>query len=172
MTTRNGIVTRELRGLYQDRIPSSELKVFCVSNTMYWEYRDKPENVSKPYLDLSGILELRKHAISIVAQNQHRSASRYMKDDIPAFIGSVKLWVQSGATIASVERKMIIYNTVQQAEVMLAQVCGPAPRSRERSYAKTGPQQSLASPVSRPQLVGGILCDIFEALVYDSTSLS
>lgn len=113
---RNQSVSEALRRLYGSRIPRADFRVFCVSNTDYWEHRDEPKDIALPYLQLSGVLEVRKHSISIVSQNQYRTATQFIKDDIPALIGSVDLWVQSGANSSSVEKKQAICNLLNELE--------------------------------------------------------
>ncbi|CAM1503171.1 Fc.00g079470.m01.CDS01 [Cosmosporella sp. VM-42] len=114
--TRNTFVTRELRAKYNQRAADNEIKIFCVSNKFYWDHREEPRNISRPFLDLSGIIELRKHCVSIVANTQRRIATRYMKDEIPAFLAQVDLWVQSGARTASEERREAICRTLDKIE--------------------------------------------------------
>ncbi|KAL6357126.1 hypothetical protein LRP88_10744 [Fusarium phalaenopsidis] len=108
VTTRNSFVTQELRNKYNERVATDEIKIFCVSNKDYWDHRDEPKTKSARFLQLSGILQVRKHCISIVANSQRRIATRYIKDQIPAFLAQVDLWVQSGARTASEERRPYI----------------------------------------------------------------
>jgi hypothetical protein len=111
-----------LRTTYNSPAPDQQIRVLCVSNKLYWENREKPRNVSLPYLDLSGILEARKHCMSIVASSQLRTATRYMNDQIPAFLARVNLWVESGARPASEERWDAICRTLGTAESLLERV--------------------------------------------------
>ncbi|KAJ3532728.1 hypothetical protein NM208_g8311 [Fusarium decemcellulare] len=117
--TRNTFVTRELRNKYNARVSTDEIKVFCVSNKDYWGHRDEPKRKAKPFLDLSGILQVRKHCISIVANSQRRIATRYMKDEIPVFLADVNLWVQSGARTASEERREALCQRLDEVERQL-----------------------------------------------------
>lgn len=88
------------------------MKVFCVSNVEYWENRLKPKEKALPFLLLSGILEVRRDCISIVAESQFRAATEYMKSTIPALLGSIELWVQSGSGSVASERKEAIRNVL------------------------------------------------------------
>lgn len=110
------MVTESLRRTYQDQTTSSALKVFCVSNTEYWEHRQKPKEEALPVLRLSGILDVRKNCISIVAESQLCAATEYMKNTIPALLGSIELWVQSGSGSASAERKRDIRNVLDRMQ--------------------------------------------------------
>ena len=116
-------MTRELRDTYRDRVATDEIKVFCVSNQDYWEHREKPRQVSRPFLDLSGILQVRKYCISIVANSQRRIAMRYMNDQIPALLAQVDLWIQSGARTATEERREALCRTLDELERQLRRVC-------------------------------------------------
>ena len=77
-------------------------------------------------LRLSGIVDVREHCISIVAASQLRAASRYMNEDIPAHLGAVQLWVQSGAGSESAEQKETIRKTLDQVERTLKSVSSAA----------------------------------------------
>ncbi|KAH0845562.1 hypothetical protein FOPE_10998 [Fonsecaea pedrosoi] len=119
VTTRNEKVTTELRKIYQSQIPGDDLPVFCVSNFLYWACRMKPKAEAMPSLLLSGILEVRKYCLSIVAQSQLRAAAEYMTNAIPALLGSVELWVQSGAGSLGAERKQAVRDTIRGIESKL-----------------------------------------------------
>jgi hypothetical protein len=123
VSTRNEIVTNNLRELYEDRIPGDQLAVFCVSNKDYWDYRDHPRDQSRDILDLSGIIQLRQHCISIVSESQLRAATLYMEQMIPTLLDSLQLWVQSGSGSLGAERKQVILDTLNKVEKRLQKVC-------------------------------------------------
>ncbi|CCT71849.1 uncharacterized protein FFUJ_09011 [Fusarium fujikuroi IMI 58289] len=114
ITNRNRIITDSLNTTYAGRVTPS--RVFCVSNTIYWQNRTARKSEAKRHLDLSGILQVRKHCISIVANSQRRIATQYMKDQIPALIADIELWVQSGARTASEERREALCQTLDSVE--------------------------------------------------------
>ncbi|SCO45533.1 uncharacterized protein FFNC_10346 [Fusarium fujikuroi] len=114
ITNRNRIITDSLNTTYAGRVTPS--RVFCVSNTIYWQNRTVKKSEAKRHLDLSGILQVRKHCISIVANSQRRIATQYMKDQIPALIADIELWVQSGARTASEERREALCQTLDSVE--------------------------------------------------------
>ncbi|KAM0549840.1 hypothetical protein ACHAPJ_009282 [Fusarium lateritium] len=118
--TRNNIITRQLKTAYAGRVTDSS--VFCVSNAIYWEHRTKPRSESMRFLNLSGILQVRKHCISIVAHSQRRIATRYMKDEIPALLADIELWVQSGARTATEERREALCQSLDNIERHLRRV--------------------------------------------------
>lgn len=102
----------DLQTRYESYLGGQNLRTFCISNTMYSEERHKPAQRALPFLNLSGILELRRYCIGIVAESHLRTTIEYIKDEIPAFLGSVELWIQAGSGDASAERKQQILDTV------------------------------------------------------------
>jgi len=122
METRNTSVTQQLEQLYRDKIPNGTVQVFCVSNTDYWGKRNKTRDDALPFLELSGILKLRKHCLSIVAESQLRTAAIYVADEIPAFLTDVELWVQSGSGAADAQQKRAVRETLGELEEHLREV--------------------------------------------------
>jgi hypothetical protein len=96
--------------------------VFCVSNSEYWEKRYQSKDEALPFLHLSGILAVRKHCLSMVADSQLRIATKYVRDDIPAFLGDVALWVESGAGSVDAEQKKAVRETLDKVEDNLKRV--------------------------------------------------
>ncbi len=120
--TRNAIVSRKLVEAYESQPPGAEVKVFCVSNALYKEKRKRSRDISLPYLTLSGILDVRKHCISIVSNSQHRIASHYMCELVPALLAEVELWVQSGADTLDAEQRAAVRSTISTLENRLSTV--------------------------------------------------
>ncbi|KAK7225431.1 hypothetical protein V2G26_013434 [Clonostachys chloroleuca] len=105
VTTRNEFVTKKLSQKYEHRVDGL-LRIFCISNKLYNDKRNEPKDRSFPYLKLSGIIDLRKHCISIVAQAQRRVVVQFINDNIPALLSKIQLWVRSGARTADQERRI------------------------------------------------------------------
>ncbi len=103
--TRNDKVCKNLRRNYDGEACASPLNVFCVSNKIYWDHRDKSVSAAMPDLLLSGIIELRKHLLGIVANSRLRDATHYMQDSIPGHVSKILLWVESGAGSSTAEQK-------------------------------------------------------------------
>lgn len=120
--TRNSTVTEKLVQQYRSQIPGGRLRVFCVSNHDYREYRLEPKDQALPFLQLSGIIAVRKHCLSIVAESQLQIVTKYVRDDIPALLGDVELWVQSGAGTADAEQKRVVRETLNTLESQLKEV--------------------------------------------------
>jgi len=95
--------------------------VFCVSNTDYWEYRGLPKDSALPLLELSGILELRRYCISLLVPSQLRIAVEYICHSIPATLGAIKLWAQSGIRL-SVEKEETVCKALNTLEARLRKV--------------------------------------------------
>ncbi|CAO2651427.1 Nn.00g039970.m01.CDS01 [Neocucurbitaria sp. VM-36] len=122
---RNDKVSESLRERYRDHPTGATLRTFCVSNTMYEENREKPAMVALPYLNLSGILELRRYCIGIVVQSRLRATREYIKDKIPAFLGSVELWIEAGSGNASAEKKQQTLDAVSAIQRELNELTSP-----------------------------------------------
>ncbi|CAH0050893.1 unnamed protein product [Clonostachys solani] len=129
VTTRNEFVTNKLYQKYNNRVDGI-LRVFCVSNKHYNDKRNEPKDRSLPYLKLSGIIDLRKHCISIVAQAQRRVVVQFINDMIPALLSKIQLWVQSGARTADQERRIATIAALDNIEREL--------RRNLRSHSRPG----------------------------------
>lgn len=119
---RNDKVSRRLREEYRNHPIATSLGIFCVSNRIYWDNREKAADIALPYLRLSGILELRSYCIGVVAQSRLQAIQAFIKDDLPALIGSVELWVEAGSGNASAESKRIVLDAVSAIEQELHMV--------------------------------------------------
>ncbi len=122
VTTRNQKVTEALQSLYQVQIPAANLPIFCISNVDYWEHRDRPKDQALPFLQLSGILQIRKHCLSLVAEGQLRAATNYITNAIPALLGSTELWIQAGVGSMGAERKQAIRSALNRIKQELEAV--------------------------------------------------
>ncbi|KAF2108978.1 hypothetical protein BDV96DRAFT_652220 [Lophiotrema nucula] len=125
INVRNRKVTQELRHLYRRDAGAQELNVLCISNTNYWKYRNKPAREALPFLNLSNIIALRRHCVGIVAESHLRATTEYIRDEIPAFLGSVELWVQAGSGNANAERKKQVLGTLSSVQDQLDELTSP-----------------------------------------------
>ncbi|GKT70745.1 tat pathway signal sequence [Colletotrichum tofieldiae] len=116
---RNASVSTKLLELYRGKVPPGTLRVFCVSNTDYWTSRWLSREEALPSLRLSGIVALRKHCLAIVGDSQLSIATKFVANDIPALLGDVALWIESGAESASAEQKRVVRETLDKVERML-----------------------------------------------------
>lgn len=112
----------KLNDLYGSRVPDGGLRVFCVSNTIYWDNRGLSKDKALPILQLSGVIAVRRHCISIVAESQLRAATKYIRNSIPAILSEIALWVESGAGSLSAERKQALRETLNVVEARLRTV--------------------------------------------------
>ncbi|RWA11880.1 hypothetical protein EKO27_g3224 [Xylaria grammica] len=129
ITTRNSVVGDRLFELYRHEVPGSQLKVFCASNTIYWDRREEPKDKSMPHLILSGMLAIREHCMAMVSESQYAAAKKYIRDDVGVLLGELGLWVQSGQGSLSAERKENIRNTLDTLERKLyLELCGRTSR--------------------------------------------
>lgn len=93
-----------------------------MSNTDYFEYRNRPRDISSKFLELSGIIEVRRHCISIVAESQLRTATSYMKQQIPALLDKLQVWVESASGSYTAQEKNAIRHTLEHVERTLRRV--------------------------------------------------
>src|SRR5688572_22360644 len=100
--TRNRKAIKGLRRVHGPHLRSNDdIDIFCVSNTIYWSNRWRPAEQARPHLELSGILAMRRHCLSIVATAQTRAAKMYIENEVQNVLSSIDLWVQSGARQSS-----------------------------------------------------------------------
>jgi hypothetical protein len=112
VTLRNDKVSRSLRQEYRNHPVATSLRIFCVSNNVYWDNREKPSDVALPYLNFSGIVDLRRYCIGVVAQSRLEATRKFINDEIPALLGSIELWVNAGSGNASAETKQRVLDAV------------------------------------------------------------
>ncbi|KAF2016013.1 hypothetical protein BU24DRAFT_422330 [Aaosphaeria arxii CBS 175.79] len=122
---RNRKIRNEILGNYRDHPASAGLTVFCVSNSVYREYRQKAVADAIPWLNMSNIINLRRHCVGIVAESHLRAALAYMNDDFPAFLGSTQLWLEAGSGGTSAERKKVIIDAVALVQDRLDEMTAP-----------------------------------------------
>lgn len=120
--TRNCHVTQDLRTEYQAQARGGKLHVFCVGNKMYQERRKLDKSVSGKYLNLSGVIEVRRHFIAAVGESQLRASKNFLEHSVPALLQDIELWVQSGAGSASAEEKQAVTRVLDKVERTLEKV--------------------------------------------------
>ncbi|KAF2789491.1 hypothetical protein K505DRAFT_365563 [Melanomma pulvis-pyrius CBS 109.77] len=135
VTIRNRKVSETLQVSYGSHSSGADLNIFCISNTMYWSKRRRPVQVSLPVLQLSGILELRRYCIGIVAESHLRTTTEYIRNEIPAFLGSVELWVQAGSGDSNAERKQQVLEAMSAIQRQLEELTSPVSRIGDISHS-------------------------------------
>ncbi|KAI3399760.1 hypothetical protein diail_5828 [Diaporthe ilicicola] len=114
--TRNTKVTDALRQTYQQQVMQDTFPVFCVSNVLYWEKREEDRSVAEPFLNLSGIIAVRRHCLAMIAASQLRASTRFLDHDVPALLSDIELWVQSGDGSTSAEEKRAVRSVLDEVE--------------------------------------------------------
>lgn len=122
MKLRNDRVTRGIQVTYRNGSTERSVQVFCVSNSIYKDYRGKPLVEAEPRLNLSGIPGLRRYCIGIVAESHLSESRNYIRNRIPAFLGSVEVWVQIGASSIDTERRQQILEAISAVQQELGEV--------------------------------------------------
>ncbi|KAH7406760.1 hypothetical protein DE146DRAFT_404176 [Phaeosphaeria sp. MPI-PUGE-AT-0046c] len=132
---RNNRVSHGLRQTYRAYPVAASLQIFCVSNQAYWDNRKRPADVALPYLTFSGIIELRRYCIGIVGQSRLQAIRTFIKDDIPALVGSIELWIEVGSGSVTAESKQSILDAVDDIQQEFDQLISPASRLYQISRA-------------------------------------
>ncbi|KAL1845937.1 hypothetical protein Daus18300_014397 [Diaporthe australafricana] len=159
--TRNTYVTQKLTEKYHGQVAGDTLHVFCISNTMYWEKREEDKSVAEPFLNLSGIIAVRKHCNSMVTESQLRESRSFLDDDVPALLSEIELWVQSGAGSASAEEKQAVRRVLDKVERQLRKASqGLQSRVHPRAHDLTS-RTSLARAVG-PSMKAAFQDNIWE----------
>lgn len=70
--------------------------MFCVSNTLYSEYRFSGKSEEEAYVDLAGIRELRRYCHLVPAEALMHSASVFLNIEVPKQLASLRQWTLSG----------------------------------------------------------------------------
>ncbi|KAJ5567903.1 hypothetical protein N7450_010389 [Penicillium hetheringtonii] len=90
VTQRNAQVSQNLIKRHPD------VKVFCVSNTLYSKYRSSGKSNEEAYVDLAGIRELRRYCHLVPAEALMRSATVFLNIQVPKQLASLRQWTLSG----------------------------------------------------------------------------
>ncbi|KAM0324397.1 hypothetical protein ACHAQA_008179 [Verticillium albo-atrum] len=114
---RNTQIVNRLRTQYGARVPGGPLGVHCVSNSYYKEHRNVSRERALPYINISGIPDLRRHCIGLVADSQLRDAVTYIQHDVPALVAQLELWIQNGAGTLSAEKRRAIRTMLDTVEL-------------------------------------------------------
>ncbi|PLN80725.1 hypothetical protein BDW42DRAFT_170368 [Aspergillus taichungensis] len=112
---RNTRITRELATKYLNE------RVFCVSNSLYGEYRDDPQEHAEAYLQLSGVRQLRSYCQLVPADAQLRATSAFLQHQVPAHLMSLRQWALSGADSVTVEKAATLRRVLGDVEAALRQ---------------------------------------------------
>jgi hypothetical protein len=104
MDTRRTRVTTELANQYSGHVLNGDLRVFCVSNKEYADYRDGESSTSQASLELSGIIGLRQFCLLIPAEAQFRAVTAFLTHRVPTLLGSTRQWLLQGSDALTVER--------------------------------------------------------------------
>ncbi|OJJ42340.1 hypothetical protein ASPZODRAFT_125698 [Penicilliopsis zonata CBS 506.65] len=112
--TRNQKITSQLTA-------GNEIRVFCVSNTMYRDRRNEEPPMAEKYIGLSGIRELRRYCQLVPADAQFRAVEAFLKGPAPAFVRSVQQWTLTDADSITVERANSLRRVLGEVETVL---CG------------------------------------------------
>ncbi|KAB8270563.1 hypothetical protein BDV30DRAFT_228831 [Aspergillus minisclerotigenes] len=109
--SRNLRVTNQLL-----RNHGAEVRVFCVSNEWYSEYRQSANRHADTYIGLSGIRELRRYCQLVPAEAQFRFTAAFIEHRVPAIVRSVKQWALAGSDDVTAERAGALRQVLRDVE--------------------------------------------------------
>ncbi|KAF2801711.1 uncharacterized protein BDZ99DRAFT_528183 [Mytilinidion resinicola] len=101
---RNDRVRASLHETYSDRVFERDLRIFCVSNVEYSEYRNEDVTLGGPHVNLSGIPELRQYCQLIPAAAQFGAVAAFLEHQVPSLLGSIRQWLLQGTDGLTAER--------------------------------------------------------------------
>ncbi|KAL1870774.1 hypothetical protein Daus18300_005094 [Diaporthe australafricana] len=114
--TKNRSVIHGVRREHQGRASGGSLHVFCVSNKLYQDNRDLDISVSERYLRLSGIIELRRHVMSLVGESQLEVSTNFVDHEVPVLLRDIEFWAQHGAGTSSAEQQQAVRRLLDEFE--------------------------------------------------------
>lgn len=99
-----------------------DVKIFYVSSKLYSDHHGDYKERNAEYIRLSGIPELRRYCQSIPAEAQLRATSAFLKNRVPAILGSLNQWVLAASNSVTVERAATLCLVLDNARKILETV--------------------------------------------------
>ncbi|KAL3441007.1 hypothetical protein BJX65DRAFT_289514 [Aspergillus insuetus] len=93
----------------------SQSRIFCVSNSLYKDHREKDSELASAYLELSGIKELRRYCQSVPADAQLRATESFLQNQLPATLGSLILWASASGNVVIASRAETLRGNLDEA---------------------------------------------------------
>ncbi|KAE8325321.1 hypothetical protein BDV39DRAFT_194466 [Aspergillus sergii] len=94
----------------------AKVRVFCISNKWYSEYRQSAKSHADTYIGLSGIRELRRYCQLVPAEAQFRFTAAFIEHRVPAVVKSVKQWALAGSDNITTERADALRQVLRNVE--------------------------------------------------------
>lgn len=88
---RNQYVTEGLEKAYAQKVPNSQLEVFCVGNAAYKDHASKDR---LEFIEASGIPDLRKFCLTIAQNAPLEEAKNFLTSQLRLLVNSLDLWTQ------------------------------------------------------------------------------
>jgi hypothetical protein len=124
INARNQTVTKQLEATYGVGSTQSGLKIFCVSNSIYWKHRESALSARiSECLQLSGIIDLRRHCLSIVSKAQLSAAMRYINCEVPAVVAHIRLWAESVSSNWTGANEKLVADAINSVKLTLLVCC-------------------------------------------------
>ncbi|KAJ6031623.1 hypothetical protein N7540_002355 [Penicillium herquei] len=113
ITQRNNKISQ---GLLEEHVG---IKVFCVSNPLYTKWRASRTHQAEEYVNLSGILELRRYCQLVPAEAQLLATRAFFDHEVHGLLLSLRQWVLAGADSVTAERATALRGLIGNVEKAL-----------------------------------------------------
>lgn len=113
---RNQRVTARLRKHGED------VRIFCISNTLYSRHRAGSSTLADDYLELSGIRQLRSYCQLVPAEARFCFIAAFLEHRAPAVLRSVKQWTLTGSDNVTAERVETLRQVLLDIEKVFREV--------------------------------------------------
>ncbi|KAJ5613921.1 hypothetical protein N7528_007575 [Penicillium herquei] len=113
ITQRNNKVSQELLREH------AGIRVFCVSNPLYTKWRASRTHQAEAYVNLSGILDLRRYCQLVPAEAQLLATRTFFDHEVEALLLSLRQWVLAGADSVTAERATALRGLIGNVEKAL-----------------------------------------------------
>jgi hypothetical protein len=100
-----------------------DVKVFCISNTLYSKYRFSRRSEEEAYVDLAGIRELRGYCQLVPAAALMRSTSAFLEHQVPALISSLRQWALCGTDTVTGRSAAVLRQVLERTQNDFNRVC-------------------------------------------------
>ncbi|KAJ5711184.1 hypothetical protein N7488_005340 [Penicillium malachiteum] len=95
------------------------VRVFCISNPLYTKWRASRTHQAEAYVNLSGILELRRYCQLVPAEAQLLATRTFFDHEVKALLLSLRQWVLAGADSVTAERATALRGLIDNVEKAL-----------------------------------------------------
>ncbi|KAI9698042.1 MAG: hypothetical protein M1836_004395 [Candelina mexicana] len=143
MTARNHFIEELLLRNHAERFSGRSLSVFCISNTLYMDNRDR-EREHDLLIQASGIRKLRRFCHKVSARAQFRVANHFLGVRLKDMVQRVQMWLTGGSQATmpndtTIQKLLVSLRDELQTEVSQCIETSMADLQRSRREIMTRP---------------------------------